>query len=293
MMTPVGRPYLDVHAHVGDTINRAPPCGQTVEKYLARMAQSGVGAAILCPAAGGPQGRGALDTRDQDDAIAAACQAYPERFPLGLAIIEVRHQQDAIDEMERAMDEVGLAGFMCHPGISGHSMGEEMTPFLEVVDASGGLVLLHAMGGGSEARIASHARRFRRTTFIAAHVSMRAEQHRSAIDALAGLENVWVDFAQHPATADESWDVADLARAYPADRLLFGSDIPYYDYRLLQAQIESARVDDETKDRIAWRNAAALIQRFRSEWRLPQEPAPSPAAFEGSDLWAGKNGRLF
>jgi predicted TIM-barrel fold metal-dependent hydrolase len=277
---------------VGETISRVPPCGQTAEKYLARMAATGVVAAVLCPAAGGPQARGVLDTRDQNEAVGAACRRHPDRFPLGLAILEVRHQDAAADEIERAMDAGGLAGFMCHPGLSGHSLGDELGPALEVVDARDGLVLLHAMGGGSEARIAAHARRFRRTTFVAAHVSMRAEQHLAAIEALAGLDNVWADFAQHPATADASWDVADLVRGFGAGRLLFGSDIPYYDYRLLQAQIEAAPLAGATKDAIAWGNAVELVRRFRPEWRLPAGPVAAPAAFAGVDLWAGQGGRL-
>ena len=102
-----GRPYIDVHAHLGETINRVPPVGQSAEKYLARMAQSGVVAAIPCPAAGGPQARGVLDTRDEAEAIAGACRRYPRRFPLGLANLEVRHQRAGVDELERGMAESG------------------------------------------------------------------------------------------------------------------------------------------------------------------------------------------
>src|SRR5687768_15776367 len=103
-----GRPYIDIHAHIGETITRVPPVGQTIEKYLARMAESGVYAAVPCPAGGGPQARGALDTRDQNDAIADACRRYPDRFPIGLGILEVRHQGAAADEIARCLDEAGL-----------------------------------------------------------------------------------------------------------------------------------------------------------------------------------------
>lgn len=273
---PIDRPYVDVHVHLGSTINRAPPVGQTAEKYLARMAQSGVVAGIGCPAAGGPQARGVLDTRDQNEAVAGACRAYPDRFPLGLAIVEVRHLQAGVDEIERAMRDDGLAGFMCHSGISGHAMGPELYPALEIVDGRGGIVLLHVGGSGTEVRAAAHARRFRRTTFIMAHVSMRAEQHRAAAEHLAGLENVWADFAQHPVDADASWSIPDLVNRFGPDRLLFGSDAPYYDYRLLQRQIESAPVGDDIKDGIAWRNAVDLIWRFNPAWQLPPAPPDSP-----------------
>ena len=38
------------------------------------------------------------------------------------------------------------------------------------------------------------------------------------------------------------------------ERIIFGADLPYYDYRLLQQIIEQAPIDDDLKDRIASRN---------------------------------------
>jgi predicted TIM-barrel fold metal-dependent hydrolase len=294
-IAPITRPYVDVHVHIGDTINRAPPVGQTTEKYLARMAESSVVAAILFPAAGGPLARGVLDTREQNQTIAAACRAYPARFPIGLAIVEVRHQQAGVDELERAMRDDGLLGFMVHPGISGHALGEELFPALEVVDARGGIAMLHVGGRGTEARAAVYARRFRRATFLMAHVSMTRDQHRLAVEHLAGLDNAWYDFAQHPPESDPSWGIPDLVARFGAGRLLFGSDIPYYDYRILQRQIEGAPLSEDVKDGIAWRNAEQLIRRFKPEWQLDTTPVEKPAAFAGVDLWAqqpGKPGRL-
>ncbi len=285
------RPYVDVHAHIGQTINRVPPVGQTAEKYLARMAESGVIAAILCPAAGGPLARGVLDTREQDIAVATACHTHPDRFPLGLAIIEVRHQQAGVEELDRAMRDDGLAGLMCHPGLSGHALGEELYPALEVVDGRGGLALLHVGGRGTEARAAACARRFRRTTFIMAHVSMTKDQHAEAAKHLAKLDNAWYDFAQHPASADDSWNLLRLVHDFGEDRLLFGSDSPYYDHRLLQAQIEQALLSERVKDRLAFQNAVTLIQHFRPAWRLPAAPPQLPGAFAGADLWAQQPGR--
>jgi predicted TIM-barrel fold metal-dependent hydrolase len=281
-----GRPYIDVHAHIGETINRVPPVGQTIERYLGRMAESGVVAALPCPAAGGPLARGVADTRDQNQAIAGACRSHPDRFPLGFAIVEVRQQQAGVDEIERAMCDDGLAGFMCHAPISGHQMGEELYPALELVDGRGGVVLLHVGGRGTEARAAAHASRFRNTTFIMAHVSMARDQHQEAVKHLAGLENAWYDFAQHPADADDSWALAEIVNRFGAERLLFGSDSPYYDHRLLRAQIEAAALPDTVKDRIAWRNAVELVQRFRPAWRLNTAPVARPAALAGADLWA-------
>src|SRR5689334_17810364 len=174
-------PYVDVHAHVGTTVNRTPPVGQSFEKYLARMAQSNIVAAIPSTAGGGPRERGILDVRDQNDATAAGCRRYADRFPIGLALVEVGFGQAAADEIERAMAQAGLAGLMCHPGMSGHALDAVLYPSLEVVDARGGLALLHVGGRGAEPPAAAElARRFRRTTFIMAHVSMNEAEHRAS-----------------------------------------------------------------------------------------------------------------
>jgi predicted TIM-barrel fold metal-dependent hydrolase len=290
-----GPPYIDVHVHIGDTINRTPPVGQSAETFVGRMAQSGVVAGVLCPAAGGPQARGVADTRDQNEAIAAACRRWPERFPVGLTVVEVRHLRPGVDELERAMDASGLAGFMVHPGISGHQLGPVLDDWLEVVDARDGLVLLHIGGGRTEAGAAALARRYRRASFIMAHVSMTPAGHRAAVEHLAGLDNVWADFAQHPAEDDPGWDLADLVRHFGPERLVFGSDSPYFDHRRLQAQIERAALPEAIKDGIAHANAVRLIRRFRPEWSPPAAPPEVPATLAGVDLWReqpGQPGRL-
>jgi predicted TIM-barrel fold metal-dependent hydrolase len=293
--TSVDRPYIDVHAHIGDTINRAPPVGQTIEKYLARMADSSVYAAIPFPAAGYPLARGVADTRDQNEMIAAGCREHPSRFPIGLGVAEVRLLQAGVDELERAMRDDGLLGFMVHCGISGHALGEELYPWLEVVDARGGIAMIHVGERGPAARAAVYARRFKNTTFLMAHVSTNRRLYQQAVEHLARLDNVWADFAQHPQESAPPFGVEHVVEGFGAGRLLFGSDIPYYDYRIVQRQIESAPLSEDVKDRIAYRNAVDLIKRFKPQWQLEKTPVPMPAAFAGTNLWSqqpGKPGRL-
>ncbi|HEX2033113.1 MAG TPA: amidohydrolase family protein [Chloroflexota bacterium] len=297
--------YVDVHAHIRHPVRgtSAPaPGGQSFEKYLARMAQTNIVAAIPSTAGGGPLEGGLQDVRDRNDATAAGCRRYAQRFPLGLALLEPACGPGGAAEIERAMTRAGLAGLMCPPaapGAAAEALTEVLPPALEAVDARGGLALLHVGGGGlSPQAAATYARRFHRTTFIMANVSLTEAGHRESIAALAGVENVWCDFARHPghpATAEGSWDLPDLVRGLSAGRLLFGSDAPYYDYRQLQQEIEVARIDSPRKDRITWANAVELIQRFRPGWTPPPAPPDAPPAFAGVPLWQplpGKPGRL-
>ena len=82
------------------------------------------------------------------------------------------------------------------------------------------------------------------------------------------------------------WDFARLAGQVGRERILFGADLPYYDYRLLQQIIEQAPIDDDLKDRIAYRNMLELIRRYNTEWQLPDAPPQAPRVYRAEELWA-------
>ena len=283
------RPYIDVHCHIGMTVSRAPVIGQSVGKCLARMASADVIGAIPCPTAGGPQARGVLDSRAQNEVIANACRKYPERFPIGLGIAEVRHEQAGVDELDRAMQEDGLVGFVCHPGLSGHSLGGELHAFLEVVAMHNGLCLLHQ--AGSTQNIAAYAARFPSITFIIGHVSMNKAGQLDAIAHCAKQENIWYDIAQKP-VGDESWNLEHLVNNLGNEQIMFGSDLPYYDFRLVQSQIEESQLDDETKERIAYQNAVRLVQQFRPDWVPTLTTIIPPQVYSEQEMWDANGARL-
>ena len=283
------RPYFDVHCHIGMTVSRAPVIGQSVGRCLARMASADVIGAIPCPTAGGPQALGVLDSRAQNEVIANACRKYPERFPIGLGIAEVRHEQAGVDELERAMQEDGLVGFVCHPALSGHSLGGELHAFLEVVAMHDGLCLLHQ--AGSTQNIAAYADRFPSITFIIGHVSMNKAGHLDAITHCAKQENIWYDVAQKP-VGDGSWNLEHLVNNLGNDQIMFGSDLPYYDFRLVQSQIEESHLDDEAKERIAYQNAVRLVQQFRPDWVPTLTPITPPQVYSEEEMWDANGARL-
>ena len=274
------RPYIDVHCHIGLSITYDPIAGQNTGLCLGRMASAGIAAAIIGPTAvGSPQARGLLDTRDQNAVISRACRRYPERFPIGLALIELRHGDAGVEALERELTGSGLIGVMWHPG--GVSPERRLYPFLEVAAMWKGLCLLHE----TPARTASFARRFPDLTFI---------QHagEEAVEVCGGLENVWFEIVQRPKGEDSHWDFVGLINQVGNERLMFGGDAPYYDYRILQAELESANIDEESRDRIAHKNAARLIRQFRPDWELPAEKLSLPQMYTEAELWTVEDDRL-
>jgi predicted TIM-barrel fold metal-dependent hydrolase len=271
------RLYVDVHCHIGTTITYDPAVGQSTGRCLGRMASAGVVAAVVGPTAvGSSQIRGLLDTNDQNAIIVRACRQFPDRFPIGLALIELRHGQVGVDALEETLVEGGLKGIMWHP--AGMTFERQLYPFLEVASLGGGLCLMHE----SPARTAAYARRFPNLTFIV-HAGVEEE-----IESCRQLDNIWFEIVQRPKGPKSDWDLPQLVKQLGSERILFGTDLPYYDFRILQAQVESASIDETTRDRIAFQNAVTLIQRLRPDWKPPREAAASPQNYTYEELWDPK-----
>lgn len=271
------RLYIDVHCHIGTTITYDPAVGQTTGRCLARMASAGVVAAVIGPTAvGSSQIRGILDTKDQNGIIVRACRQFPDRFPIGLALIELRHGQVGADALEETLVEGGLQGIMWHP--AGMTFERQLYPFLEVASLRGGLCLLHE----SPERTAAYARRFPNLVFIV-HAGVEEE-----FASCKQLDNVWFEVVQRPRGSKSDWDLPQLINELGSERLLFGSDLPYYDFRILQAQVEAADIDETTRERIAFQNAVTLIQSFRPDWEPPGEAPAAPQNYTYEEIWAPK-----
>jgi predicted TIM-barrel fold metal-dependent hydrolase len=276
------RPYIDAHVHIGWTITRDPIVGQTTGRYMARMATSGVLAAIAGPTAvGSSLVRGILDIQAQNEVISRACLQFPDRFPIGLALVELRLGDAGAEDVARALTTGGLKGVMYHPSAGGMPLAR-LYPHLEVAAMAGGLCVLHGRAGET----AELARRFPEATFV-----VHAGQ-----DGVAGLcaplDNVWFEVVQRPHGAGSEWDFARLVDQLGRERIVFGGDTPYYDYRVTQASLEAAQVSEDIKDRIAYRNAMTLIHGFRPDWSLPQGPVATPQVYPTEELWAARGERL-
>lgn len=270
---PPQRPYIDCHCHIGRTLDRTPKVGQSTTMCLARYAQTGVYAAIAAPPAVGTCiARGTLDVREQNAVIARARRDFPDRFPVTLALIEPRFGDIAVEELEWALSELQMNGMVGHPPY----FTEWYNPFLEAVAARGGLVNLHL---GDEMMLKA-ARLFPRAQFI-------VHSSRWAVENMARLDNCWFEVVQHPEFGGSApWDFEWMASRLGRERIIFGADLPYYDFRHLQSKIEAAPIDDDLKDRIAFRNIQSLIRHYNPDWTMPDSPPESPRQFCTEELWA-------
>ena len=249
------RRIIDVHSHIGRTITNG--IGQDVETWLAAMDAAGIDQAIISVAAGGIQAEGLADTRRANDVIAEAVRKHPQRFPIGLAGIEVRHGEAGIGEVRRAL-EIGLRGLVFHASFEGFDLDSPV--FADLLKALGdrpALVLLHATtdARSNPRAIGRVAQKFPHLFFIAGHPVFTEEQRAQCVGAVQSNGNLNLDLAYQADPATTEFFVREVGAA----RIFFGSDAPYFEPSRVIASIEAAAISGKDREQIFSTNAERLI----------------------------------
>lgn len=252
----MSRAIVDVHSHVGHTITS--DVGQSVDDWIALMGSSGIDRAVLSVAAGGLQAEGIVDTRRANDTVARAVAEHPDRFPAGLASVEVRHGAAGVDEVRRSLTELGLKGLAFHATFEGFSV--DSAAFAAVLDAVGdqrALVLLHSTpdAKASPSAIGAVAERYPHLRFVMGHPLFTPDQRAQAVQAVLDHENVHVDIAYQADPATTEFFVREVG----SGRVLFGSDAPFFSPAAVIQSVLDADITESDRDAILSGNATALI----------------------------------
>lgn len=256
----MARQIIDVHSHIGTTITSG--VGQDADTWLRRMDAAGIDQAIVSVAAGGLQAEGLADTRRANDAIAEAVRQRPDRFPIGLAGIEVRHGEAGHDEVRRAINDLGLKGLVFHATFEGFTVDSPaFHAVLGALKQSRALILLHSTpdGRANPNAIAKVAEKFPDLTFLMGHPVFSEDQRAQAAAQVKEHANMLIDLAYQ----DDPKTCEFFVREVGADRVLYGSDAPYFEPAKVIASIEAADISAVDKDKVLGGNAARLIAAFR------------------------------
>jgi predicted TIM-barrel fold metal-dependent hydrolase len=254
------RKIIDVHSHIGRTMTNG--LGQDVDTWLAAMDAAGIAQSIISVAAGGLQAEGLADTRRANDVIAKAVNEHPERFPIGLASIEVRHGEAGLAEVRRAMTEIGLSGLVFHATFEGFGVDSPVfDSILKALDQGPALVLMHSTpdGRANPTAIAAVAKRFPQIQFLLGHPVFTEEQREQCVKAVQENANITLDLAYQADPATTEFFVRQVGAA----RVHYGSDAPYFEPAQVISSIEAAKITDVEKEQIFCSNAERLIKSVR------------------------------
>lgn len=208
-----------------------------------------------------------------NDEVAGYCRDFPKQF-IGFASVDPWKGKWAIDEMERAVKELGMKGAKFHPGIQAfYPNDSRFYPLYQKISDLGVPALFHTgtngLGAGTPGGMGvkmdytrpiylDHvAADFPNLTIIGAHPAWPWHEEMLAI--IAHKSNVYMDLSGwSPKYIPKS--IMDEARTRLQDRVLFGSDYPFITPQRWLKDFDSLEgFTPEVRRKILHGNAARLL----------------------------------
>lgn len=183
-------------------------------------------------------------------------QGYVE----GWVYVNPEHQQESLDEIDRAINEYGMLGVKLECGCV--CTDPRYDAIMEKAEALSIPILQHTWyketgcipGESTPADVAVLARHFPNVRIVMAHLG---GDWQRGIKAVRRLPNVLVDICGSIVDCDMvEQAVAELG----AERVLFGTDLPDIDFWTNLGKVEGADISRKQKQLILYGNAAGLLR---------------------------------
>lgn len=217
---------IDAHSHIG--VDRDGH-SMTAVQLIRQLDKNGINESIIFPL-NDPQA--GLNYTMPNDRIFRAYKAYKDRF---IPFFRLNPNNGWRDEFTLRVDQ-GFQGVKLHPRSQDFAItGSKVMKIYEKMEQSNLLLLIHAGFGldyvAEELNIV--AKTFPKLRIILGHGGFPDLQN--VIKLLASRENVFFE-----SSTMRVFDLLELLKHIPYKRIVFGSDIPYYDQTLaLQMLIDS------------------------------------------------------
>lgn len=240
-----GLDIIDAHNHLGPYFNLTVYRGGTIESMIERMDTIGVRKiSIAANAAIGP------DVTMGNDETEDAITRFPDRA-MGYVTIKPCPEE----EMERELNRFrhpGFIGIKLHPGLHGVNVAHDSyRPAMEYADRHHLPVLIHTWSHGDVSDLSKLAAQYKSAFFLLAHMGGSPDVLNHAIDTLIAHDNVFGDTALSYAPHR---GIEYIVRRAGAEKLLFGSDMPFYDPVFTLARVVSADIHESEIEKIAGGN---------------------------------------
>jgi len=236
----------DAHVHLGESGPWQPFINPTiyVDKLIKLFDKYDVERAIVFP---NPNVGDKYP--EMNDYIAKCVKKHPKRL-VGFGRTDPR-REDAIKELDRIKNSLGLSGLKLHPFVECFRPDHPFfNKFFQKINELNLPILFHSGDGfSSPGLILKIARKYPKLPVILGHL------RESSVNALKECENVYVE------TSGTLPDFIELSADIDEDRILFGSDVPYYRYPAQIAIVDAAAVSQKIKKKIFYENFLRLFSR--------------------------------
>jgi len=241
---------IDIHSHVGDPWYAYWKKNVEVKDHLVSMDKYGIDKRCIS----WWQPHNAPD--EGNVKIAEVVKRYPDRF-LGFAVINPRWYKNAVDEVVKAKNELGMVGLKFHPAACHYHSD---SPALDKVIKKGidlGFPMLFHCGAdeySNPRNLGNLAARFPEATIIMGH--MGEETWFEGIATAGKYKNIFLDTTG----CSNFYRIINYAiDTVGEDRVVFGMDFPAYNPGPEIAKVKEADISDEQKRKIMGGNAARIL----------------------------------
>jgi predicted TIM-barrel fold metal-dependent hydrolase len=181
--------------------------------------------------------------------IARCVQEHPKRL-VGFGRVDPRRGEGAIKELMRIKGKLELSGIKLHPMVECFRPDHPFfNGFFKKVEELGLPIVIHTGDGFSSPSLALKvAKKHRNMTMILAHLK------EGCIGAMEDSQNIYVE------TSGTLPEFVEMATRVDENRVLFGSDIPYYRFPTQTAIVEAADISNKTRRKVYSENFERLFK---------------------------------
>jgi hypothetical protein len=184
---------------------------------------------------------------EMNDYIANCVRKYPDRL-VGFGRVDPR-REDAVEELTRIKNQLFLTGLKLHPMVECFRPDHPFfNRFFQEAGKLGLPILFHTGDGfSSPALLTKIAKKYPKLPLILGHLK------EAALNTMKQFDNSYVE------TSGTLPDFIELATDIDEDRILFGSDVPYYRYPTQIAIVEACQIAQKAKRKVFYENFQTLF----------------------------------
>ena len=249
MITPV----VDFHTHAGRWGNSA--VDDDPERFVEIMNAAGVDRASINCVFYSDASRG-------NDKVARVVAQHPHRF-IGVAFVTPHYLEEAIGELERAFDVLGMRSLKVYPTYYGKPIDDPgYMPIFEWCDERGIVLMSHSSYVDEDdtltmpTKFIALAKRFSNMKWVLGHSGNARPGQVQALEAARACPNIYLETCT---SYGDHETIKFLVEGVGEDRVLFGSDMPLLDARAMVGRIVTADISNEAKRKVLGLNATKLL----------------------------------
>ncbi len=247
---------IDIHTHMGPWYNFHIPDDPWAKGMVAAMDSCSINLIVTAPHAGiGPDAP--LGNQQAADAIAK----FPDRIAGYCTVNPNYPESEMLDELEKCVLRNHFKGIKIHPATHDYSVhGTGYRPMWAFAHEHTLPVLVHTWGGDPKCGpllFESIGKEWPGAHILLGHSGASLQGIRESIQAAQNAPNLYLDLTKsfmHRGLLEE------MVTRVGAERVLFGTDLPFLDCRSQVGYVAGARISDSDKRSIFGGNAAALFK---------------------------------